>query len=175
MTTPEYWMKLAHEELGQAERPGKDHNKRILEYAKKLNLGWYTKDEVPWCAIFIGWVLETAGIKSTRSAAARSYERWGQRLSSPVPGCIAVLSRPGGASWMGHVGFFVEERGERVCLLGGNQNDKVSLAWFNKDRVVAYVWPEGVPIPAAAPTAPARRPRARSTAPVDTGEETNDR
>ena len=174
MTTPEYWMKLAHEEVGQAERPGKDHNKRILEYGKKLGLSWYDKDETPWCALFVGWVLETAGIKSTRSAAARSYEKWGERLKQPVPGCIAVLNRPGGASWMGHVGFFLEERGERICLLGGNQNDKVSLAWFNKDRVVAYVWPKGVPIPVVAPPAPVRRPRTRVT-PVDTGEETNDR
>lgn len=141
------WIDYAAEELGQAERPGKPFNPRIVEYAQKLGLKWYNSDEVAWCAIFIGWCLERAGLPSTRSAAARSYEKYGTKLAEPVPGCIAVLNRPGGAHWMGHVGFFLKKEGNRILLLGGNQSDKVSKAWFDASRVVAYVWPPGAALP----------------------------
>ncbi len=161
------WMHYAEEELGQSERPGKDHNPRILEYGKPLGLTWFKADEIAWCGIFVGWCLERAGIHSTRSAMARSYEKYGTRLKEPVPGCIAVLNRPGGLGWQGHVGFFLELKSDRVLLLGGNQGDKVSKAWFNASRVITYRWPPGAPVEIA--------PVGTTATTIDTKTEVSDR
>ncbi|AWI88049.1 hypothetical protein C0214_07050 [Methylobacterium sp. DM1] len=92
----------------------------------------------PWCAGFVGGVLEEAGIKSGRSAAARSYVNWGQRLAKPVVGCIVVLERGPGH---GHVFFLLgrDTRGNLVGL-GGNQGNRVSVASFDLKRVLAMVW-----------------------------------
>lgn len=101
------------------------------------------------CAIFVGAALESTGHRSTRSAAARSYADWGQALKRPVGGCIVPLWRgsPNGA--LGHVGLLraVSRDKQYVCLLGGNQGDKVSMAWFPASRVLGYRWPVGVPVP----------------------------
>ena len=57
-----------------------------------------------------------------------------------MPGCIAVFERKGG----GHVGFVVgtDERG-RLMVLGGNQGDAVTIAPFDKSRVLGYRYPQG--------------------------------
>ena len=75
---------------------------------------------------------------------AKSYLRWGQRLETPVRGCVAVLERPPDPA-SGHVGFFHSQAGGRVFLLGGNQGDKVSIASFPESMVIAYRWPADVP------------------------------
>ena len=95
------------------------------------------------CAAFVGGCLEEVGIISSRFESARSYMTWGVPLSQPVPGCIAVFSRSGG----GHVGFVIADDGERrLLILGGNQKDQVSIAPFEKSRVMGYRWPRAVPI-----------------------------
>lgn len=96
------------------------------------------------CAAFVGAMLENVGIISSRYESARSYATWGIKLKEPVPGCIVVFSRNGG----GHVGFAMADDGNgRLLILGGNQKDQVSIAPFNKDRVIGYRWPLAVPIP----------------------------
>jgi hypothetical protein len=45
-------------------------------------------------------------------------------------------------STTGHVAFFVEPRGSKVALLGGNQSDRV---WVDAEsRVLGYRWPTGI-------------------------------
>jgi hypothetical protein len=39
--------------------------------------------------------------------------------------------------WQGHVAFFTDIDGESVVLLGGNQNNRVSLASFPKHRIIS--------------------------------------
>lgn len=64
----------------------------------------------------------------------------GTRLAAPVYGCIVIFSRQGG----GHVGpvMGVDKQG-RLLVMGGNQKDAVSIAPFDRVRVLAYVWPPG--------------------------------
>lgn len=140
ITEPPKWVAIAEGELGQAEIPGYDANKRILEYFKSTWLH-SSSDETPWCAAFVGWCLLSAGEKPTKSAAARSYASWGKSLKTPEFGCIVVLRR-GGGTWQGHVGFYVgESTPETIRILGGNQGDKVSIQNFKKSDVIAYRWP----------------------------------
>ena len=143
MTEP-VWLRIARGYLGQREIAGRKHNPLILRWWQRIRAP-FTDDETPWCAGFVGGVLEECGIKSSRSAAARSYARWGVRLAKPVVGCIVVLER---GPRHGHVFFLLgrDARGNLVGI-GGNQGNKVSIASFDPKRVIATVWPKAVPVP----------------------------
>jgi hypothetical protein len=47
------------------------------------------------------------------------------------------MTRTGG----GHVGFYVRETAKYVYVLGGNQSNKVTIAGFDKARIIAYRLP----------------------------------
>lgn len=142
------WMVIARSLEGTREIAGRKHNPRILAMWKMAKLP-FTDDETPWCAGFVGACLEQAGFRSTRSAAARSYERWeyGTRLRKPVADCIVVFWRGKPTGWSGHVGFVdgVDQQG-RLMVLGGNQGNAVNIKPFNKARVVGYFWPKAYPL-----------------------------
>jgi uncharacterized protein (TIGR02594 family) len=143
MTEP-LWLTKAREYIGLAEIKGPQNNPKILELWKAAKLGGIKNDEIPWCAGFVGGVLEMAGIESTRADSARSYLDWGLKLQGPVVGCIVVFER--GAE-SGHVGFVVARTAKNLLVLGGNQGDKVSIAQFDPARVLAYRWPANRPLP----------------------------
>lgn len=134
------WLTVARRELGVHETPGPKHTARVLEYQAitRANEG---ADEVPWCAAFVGWCLERAGEKSTRSAAARSYLEWGHEVSSPQLGCVAVFAR-GSSPGQGHVGFIVgvEPDGD-LQVLGGNQANSVCVRRYPAGRLLALRMP----------------------------------
>jgi uncharacterized protein (TIGR02594 family) len=134
------WLKAARELVGLSEIVGPKHDARILRMWEAIKAP-FREDETPWCAGFVGAVLEWSDIRSTRSAAARSYLAWGIPLAGPVPGAVVIFSRPG-SSWSGHVSF-VEGRDldGRIMCLGGNQGNKVSIAPFAAARVIGYRWP----------------------------------
>ena len=137
------WITEARKHLGTTEIAGPESNPEILEWWKAIKRGGIKADSVPWCAAFVGACLEKVGITSSRFESARSYLQWGEPLPEAVYGCIVVFSRTDG----GHVGFVVgkDEQG-RLMVLGGNQNDAVSIAPFNIMRVVGYRWPNGEPL-----------------------------
>lgn len=132
--------------LGLHEIHGSFNEPRILALAFAAHLTWVKNDEIPWCAILIGGVLEETGFRSTRSAAARSYSKWGIDVFESGPlfvplGAICVLSRePNPAE--GHVAFAVGyNRRGKILLLGGNQADMVSIRPFEPGRVIAARMP----------------------------------
>ena len=136
------WLRRAKQEIGVSEIAGKQHSKRVLSYWELAKLN-FTDDETPWCAGFVGAMLEDCGIKSTRSGMARSYERWGQPCGA-VPGAIVVFWRGSKSGGSGHVGFVTgkDQRGN-LLVLGGNQSDAVNIKPFSVDRVIGYRWPSG--------------------------------
>lgn len=147
MDTP--WIAHARTFLGLREVPGARHNATILGWWQKI-FADFRDDETPWCAAFVGGVLEEVGIKSTRSAAARSYLKWGRALSQPVPGCVVVFWRGSPSGWSGHVGFVVgKDAFGNLMVLGGNQGDAVNIKPFGRERVLGYRWPDGVAVPEA--------------------------
>lgn len=143
------WVAEALKHLGQKEIPGAQHNSWIVSLWRAIKRGGIKDDETPWCAAFVGAMLEAAGIESTRFEGAQSYASYGTRLAWPQPGCIAVLKRPGG--W--HVGFVVgwaagsEMGARRVALLGGNQSNQVSVIGVAVADVVEWRWPPGQQLP----------------------------
>jgi len=140
------WLIEARKHIGTKEIPGIRHEPKILQWWKAIKRSGIKTDEVPWCAAFVGGCLEAAGIVSSRFESAKSYLTWGVQLNKPVLGCIAVLTRKGG----GHVFFVTGESVDgRLLGVGGNQNNMVSVAAFDKARVVGYRWPIAIPVPKA--------------------------
>ena len=144
----------AEEQLGVAEIEGLKHNPRILLYHDETTLDAST-DEVPWCSSFVNYCLNECllGLRGTRSARARSWLEYGVPLEIPPIGAIVILKRGGGGQpgpevidAVGHVGFFVGRTSygclAGIELLGGNQNDRVSVERYPTTRVLGYRWPK---------------------------------
>lgn len=131
------WYEIAKKELGVSEKAGSAHNPRIVEYHSYTTLK-ATDDETPWCSSFVTWCLEKSGIKSTKSAWARSYLDWGTKIDVPYEGCVVIFSRN---KTSGHVGFFVKEDSKNIFVLGGNQGDEVSIKPYSKKDFLGYRTP----------------------------------
>jgi uncharacterized protein (TIGR02594 family) len=137
------WLRRARQEIGVKEIPGPKHSARVLSYWELSKLP-FRDDETPWCAGFVGAMLEDVGIKSTRSGMARSYATWGQPCG-PVPGAIVVYWRGSKTGTAGHVGFVVgKDQAGNIMTLGGNQGNAVTIAPFSPARVLGYRWPSAV-------------------------------
>ena len=135
------WIEAGRKLIGLEEIKGPQHNPEILQMWKDIKRGGIKDDETPWCAAFVGAMLERAGIQSSRFESAKSYLNWGIKLEQPCYGCVAVFTRDGG----GHVGFVVGiTRIGNLLILGGNQSDAVNIKSFARNRVSGYRWPSGV-------------------------------
>jgi uncharacterized protein (TIGR02594 family) len=141
------WMIEARKHVGLKEIPGAKHALQILEWWEAIKAP-FRDDETPWCAAFVGGCLETVGIRSTRSAAARSYAKSERffKLSKPAQGCIVVFWRGSPTGWSGHVAFLAGIGDGAIWCLGGNQGDKVSIAKFSPGRLIGYYWPYESPL-----------------------------
>ena len=142
------WLAEAWREFGQRERPGAEHNPRLLALYRDAGHADVSADEVAWCAAFCGACFERAGIRSTRSLMARSYLAWGVTLDTPRMGAVAIFSR-GSDPTLGHVGFWLGEADGDVVVLGGNQGDAVTVSRYPKSRLLALRWPaaDGASLP----------------------------
>lgn len=139
------WMPIAKKYVGFKERPGNRGIDEFVKGSKTGNIG------DPWCAIFINFCLETAGIKGSRSAMARSFEKHPGfvRLDGPAYGAIGTLWRQSKASGLGHTFFYLGHDAQgRIIGLGGNQNDGVTDDQVQPQvRFNGYFWPKGFPLP----------------------------
>jgi uncharacterized protein (TIGR02594 family) len=93
-----------------------------------------------WCARFMNMVLQRAGFHGTGSDLARSFASYGQRVSGPQVGAIAVMRRRGG----GHVGIVsgIDANGNPILVSGNNRN-RVVEAPISRGRIDTYVMPTG--------------------------------
>ena len=91
-----------------------------------------------WCARFMNMVLQHQGYRGTGSDMARSFASYGQRVSGPQIGAIAVMGRRGG----GHVGIVsgIDAQGNPI-LVSGNNGNRVREAPVSRGRIYAYVMP----------------------------------
>jgi len=134
-------IQIAIAELGEKDIAGSEHNQTIINYARQSGFEWVNDDETPWCSIFVNWVAQQCGLKSSKKANARSWLLIGQKVDeSPEPGDVVIFWRESPQSWKGHVGFFFgfSKDGSRVYCLGGNQGNQVSISAYATDTVLGF-------------------------------------
>ena len=123
----------------------------------RLDNTWVEGDEVPWCSALVNYVCWLLRLPRSKSLAARSWLGVGMpiALEQAKPGFdIVVLKRGTGEqpgpevmAAPGHVGFFAgvetpqrvtfsELDRRQVLVLGGNQNDQVSVAPYPVGRIL---------------------------------------
>lgn len=136
------WLAIAAGELGISEIAGSKDNPRIIEYLRESNpagaADQVLHDEIYWCAAFVGWVFLSWGYKGTGTWWARDYLNWGRKVSDPYPGCVVIFKRGDG----GHVAFWLDDNGNEILVLGGNQSNKVCKAWYSKENLLGYREPD---------------------------------
>jgi uncharacterized protein (TIGR02594 family) len=162
------WYRVALEEQARcvAEQAEGEHP-RILEYlatCSDLEEGEGESDATPWCSAFVNWCLGQCGIEGTGSGWARTWADWGEPIDEPRLGAVAVWARggksPGDPTVTGHVAFVVQDQGESLLVLGGNQSDCVCTKAYPKKgfltdtvqspapvrelyELIGYRWPRG--------------------------------
>jgi uncharacterized protein (TIGR02594 family) len=92
-----------------------------------------------WCARFMNMVLQHSGYRGTGSDMANSFAQYGQRVSGPQVGAIAVMGRGRGG---GHVGIItgIDAAGNPI-MISGNNGNRVREAPIARGRIYAYVMP----------------------------------
>lgn len=139
------WIVEGKKYIGLKEIPGSKHNTTIQKWLVNLK-AWWMDDETPWCGVFVGHCIKSAGFKIPKyyMRAKAWSESWGQGLTNPTEGCIVVFDRKGG----GHVGFVMGVTEDNLlAVLGGNQGNAVNIAKFDRSRVVGYYWPYESEVP----------------------------
>ncbi len=111
----------------------------VAEARRYIGSGNPTSRASLWCARFMNMVLEKTGHKGTGSDMARSFASYGQRISGPQVGAIAVMSR---GRRGGHVGVVsgIDAKGNPI-VISGNHGRRVAEASYSRGRVYAYVMP----------------------------------
>ena len=132
------WLTAARQYLGVAETPGRATTPVIRRWLLDLK-AWWSDDETAWCGVAVAAWMREAGIDLPRHwYRARAWLEWGEVIMHPAVGAVVVFERAGG----GHVGLVVgEDRQGRLMVLGGNQGNRVSIAPFDRSRVLGYRWP----------------------------------
>lgn len=145
MNADPLWLAIAREDIGLREVPGAMTAPKITQWLRDLK-AWWTDDETPWCGTACAvWMRAASHPIPQHWYRAKAWATWGQHLDRPAHGCVVVFERQGG----GHVGLVVgEDTSGRLLVLGGNQGDAVNERAFPRDRVIAYRWPAGLPLPA---------------------------
>lgn len=163
MTDPK-WLEIARQDLGIKEIAGPEANPRIMAYYRAAGATWAKDDAVPWCgAAMAAWMTLAGCSTPPEPARARAWLDWGVPLEAPKKGAVVVLKR-GADETKGHVTLYLEDRGDRILCLGGNQGDAVSITSYPKRDVLGYRWPAGHEVPRydLKETLPPARPLTRS-------------
>lgn len=135
------WLEIAFTQHGVREIPGTPAHPKIVAYHATTTLR-ATSDEVPWCSSFANWCMISAGYEGTRDARARSWLDWGEPLSGPRLGCVAVFAAPKRGPKAGHVAFWWMYRGElQAWVYGGNHGNSVGLGSYDQADLLGFRWP----------------------------------
>ncbi len=136
---------LALRFVGIREVSGSSANPQILAMLR-LDQEWPEDDVVPWCSAFTNYIAWLLRLPRSKSLRARSWLLVGRPVDpdeAEVGFDVVVMTR-GGAGQPGpdvidapgHVGFFAGTEGTKVLVLGGNQNDSVSVERYAKSRIL---------------------------------------
>lgn len=147
------WLEVAQREIGvdEASQPGL---KRISDYMNSLS-------EPPalgknWCACFMNWCMERAGVKALDTPRARHWTEWGSKRTGAGTGSVPLDARLGDLAVgkleapekgePGHVAILLAyckaagQWQDQLLLLGGNQSANPLDGVEDKKTSVRYSW-----------------------------------
>lgn len=131
------WIAEARKYIGLYEKTTRG-KRQITKWLENLGGGWLNHT-APWCGTFVANMAASSNrwIPKFWFRAKSFASNKMTKLDKPAYGCVVVFNRKGG----GHVGFVigVTENGD-LCVLGGNQSDKVTIRAFARSRVIGYYW-----------------------------------
>jgi len=179
------WLKNFYADLGVREVAGPGSNPRIVEMYAKAGHPEIRDDAVAWCSAAMNAEMVDAGEEPTDSLMARSWLKWGIPLETKkkLPrGAVCVFSRGSDPS-QGHVACLVEDQGDALLVIGGNQANSISIIRMPRSRLLGARWSNIEPLPAgvistvvqkinplaSAPTEPsdAKVPESKKTTPIN--------
>ena len=122
MATVSELLEIARRQIGVKECPPKSNNVRYNT--------WYYGREVsgsayPWCAVYVAWVFDQAGVKlpirtASCGALMRSAQSAGQWVTGDYrPGDVVIYDFPGGAK-TDHCGIVESVDGTYISAIEGN-------------------------------------------------------
>lgn len=136
-------LRVALNLYGTLEAAGSRDNPQIMAWAKAcreagIDVKGYTADSVPWCGLFMAYVmLEADRVAEAKAIGgtlwALNWSKFGEAGGQPELGDILTFTRNGG----GHVGFYIGEDSAYYFVLGGNQSDRVNIMRLKKGRMHA--------------------------------------
>jgi uncharacterized protein (TIGR02594 family) len=121
---------------GLTEVSGPDSNPEIIEMGRELGINIEDDSTFSWCSIALCYYAKKLGYEQPNSGAARSWLKMPITIFKPSLGDVVVLWRESKVSWKGHVGLFINWDKNFVWLLGGNQNNSISIAKFTRERIL---------------------------------------
>ena len=118
-------------------------------YAKKVGNGYFAEKGVPWCAMFVSWVLDKAGVRcagipgASCSAVVKAARKAGATVSSAKPGDLVIFDwDPAKADGPDHIGLVVDIEGSYVNTIEGNTGGAVKRRTRALRWVYAIVRPQ---------------------------------
>ena len=123
-----WWMSKALEYKGVTEIQGSENNTTVMKFhkASKWWGGGDSGESNSWCGSYVTYVIKNSQILDRvpgYAFRAKSWKKFGKKISNPVFGAIAIKDRNGG----GHVGFVYDVKGKYTYLLSGNDGNKVRI------------------------------------------------
>lgn len=133
---------IAQRFIGTKEIVGLANNPLVLAMLR-LDAQWPTADEVPWCSAFANFVAWLLRLPRSKDLRARSWLFVGTpvALTEAVPGFDVVIFNRGGSSQPvidgpGHVAFYSAHDSKYVYVVGGNQDNSVSVKGYARANVL---------------------------------------
>ena len=117
---------------------GKQHNPEIVKMFHEIGYRWVNDDETAWCSAALNYFCFKLSYKRSGKLDARSWLKVGTEVKVPAMGDIVVLWRDNPNGWQGHVGLFISNDTDKIYVLGGNQDNMISIKPYHKSRVLGY-------------------------------------
>ena len=128
---------LSH--YGMIEVPGPDSNPDILEFFKDLGYDWVTDDSATaWCSAMLSYYAKKLGYEYNKDLNARGWLDTPVKVLHPSIGDVVVFWRYSPTDWRGHVGLFISWDSTKIWVLGGNQQNQISIAAYSRDRLLGF-------------------------------------
>jgi uncharacterized protein (TIGR02594 family) len=124
---------------GTIEAKGNSDNPLILQWAKQIGLGnVYQHDSIAWCGLTVAYAAAQAGwdhAPNGNALWARNWANWGTPVEKGQEMLSDVLVFARGNA--GHVAIYIGEDSSNFHIIGGNQDDKVSIKTRPKSGLIA--------------------------------------